>query len=56
MDQPLTSGQEEFFRILRKVDPSAEMERVIEDTKEDLRHGDRVVRGLSRVKGFTRNP
>ncbi|MFF7684131.1 hypothetical protein ACFZA2_15390 [Microbacterium sp. NPDC007973] len=56
MEQPLTPGQEEFFRILRKVDPSAEMERVIEDTKEDLRHGDKVVRGLSRLKGFTPNP
>lgn len=51
----LTPRQEEFFEILEKIDPSAEMQRVIEDVKHDLTEpkGDKVVRGLTRVKGFS---
>jgi len=51
----LTPRQEEFLEILEKIDPSAEMQRVIEDVKHDLTEprDDQVVRGLTRLKGFT---
>lgn len=52
----LTSPQEEYFRILASLDPNGELHETIEDAKEDLRHSnDRVVRGFTRVKGFTPN-
>ncbi|GAA4351197.1 hypothetical protein [Microbacterium rhizosphaerae] len=55
MESPLTPRQEEYFEILERIDPSPEMRRIIEDTKRDLREGDKVVRGFTRVKGFTPN-
>lgn len=48
----LTPREEEYFKILSEVNPSPEMRRIIEDAKRDLQHGDNVVRGLTRVKGF----
>lgn len=52
----LTSPQEEYFRILESLDPEGDLHEAIEDAKEDLRHtNDQVVRGLTRVKGFTPN-
>jgi DNA-directed RNA polymerase specialized sigma54-like protein len=52
----LTSPQEEYFRILASLDSNGELHETIEDAKEDLRNSnDRVVRGLTRVKGFTPN-
>lgn len=53
-DRELTPRQEEYFRLLEQLDPSKGMKRVIEDAKHDLRGSEsEVVRGLSRVKGFT---
>lgn len=53
----LTPRQEQYFDILESLDPSPELQRSIELAKEDLRraNGDNVVRGLTRVKGFTPN-
>ena len=50
MDDKLTPRQEQFFEILEKIDPSPDMRRIIDETKQDI-----VVRGLTRVKGFTPN-
>ncbi|MBZ4488028.1 hypothetical protein LQ938_11890 [Microbacterium sp. cx-55] len=47
------SPEERYFRTLQKLDPSDEMSRIVEHAKEDLRSRDNVVRGLTRVKGFT---
>jgi hypothetical protein len=54
----LTPNQEEYFRILETLHPSPRMQRHIEAAKEDLRvenQQDQVVRGLTRVEGFTPN-
>ena len=56
MDDALTPGEEEYFRILAQVNPSPEMRRIIEDTKRDMQaQNDNVVRGFTRVKGFQPN-
>ncbi|WP_157096517.1 hypothetical protein [Microbacterium arborescens] len=53
----LTPRQQEFIDLLRKIDPSADMDRVIEDLKHDAPgRDDRVVRGLTRLRGFTPEP
>ena len=52
----LTPGQEDYFRTLERLDISDDFRRSIEDTKNELREENAtIVRGESRVKGFTRN-
>lgn len=52
----LTHSQKGYFEILETLDSQKVLERTIEDAKSDLRHSDPLVRGASRVKGFTPNP
>ena len=54
----LTPGQEDYFRMLERMDISAEFRRNIEITKEELRAENAhatLVRGVSRVQGFQLN-
>lgn len=54
----LTNSQEEFFKILTSLDHERSMSKLIEHAKEDTRERNTingVVRGVSRVKGFTPN-
>jgi hypothetical protein len=55
----LTPRQQAYFKLLESMEPSEDLQRSIRAAKEDLKNdrlGDRVVRGLTRVKGFTANP
>ncbi len=50
----LSKEEERYFRTLQKLDPSDDMRRIVEHAKQDLREREtHVVRGLTRVKGFT---
>jgi hypothetical protein len=52
----LTPNQEDYFRILERMDISDEFRRNIEITKDELRaENATVVRGISRVQGFQPN-
>lgn len=52
----LTPRQLDYFKTLEAMNPSENLRRSIEAAKDDLRHDQGgVVRGLSRVKGFTPN-
>lgn len=50
----LTPGQDEYFRTLEMLDPEGKLADNIAGAKETLRR-DNVVRGFTRVKGFTPN-
>lgn len=51
----LTPRQEQYFEILSRLNPSPEMQRIIEDAKHDMQSSDNVVRGLIPFKGFQPN-
>lgn len=50
----LTPSQEDYFRTLEMLDPDGKLRDNIADAKENLRL-DNVIRGLTRVKGFSPN-
>jgi hypothetical protein len=51
----LTPSQEEYFRTLEMLDHDGRLRNTIADAKAHLRK-DNVVRGETRVRGFTPNP
>lgn len=52
----LTPRQQDFFKTLEAMNPSENLRRSIEAAKDDLRHDQGgIVRGFTRVKGFTPN-
>jgi hypothetical protein len=53
MDNGLTPQQEDYFRTLEMLDPDGKMHDVIQDAKNDLRRRPTIVRGESRLRGFT---
>lgn len=50
----LTPSQEDLFRTLEMLDHDGKLRDSIAHAKEDLRR-DNVIRGFTRVKGFTPN-
>ena len=50
----LTPSQEDLFRTLEMLDHDGKLRDSIEHVKEDTRR-DNVIRGFTRVKGFTPN-
>ncbi len=53
MDNGLTPQQEDYFRTLEMLDPEGKMHDVIQEAKDDLRRRPNIVRGESRLMGFT---
>ena len=52
-----TPEEDRYFETLRELDPSPEMAWIIDRAKEDLpQYEARIVRGISRVKGFALEP
>ncbi|TFC94039.1 hypothetical protein E3T28_15905 [Cryobacterium sinapicolor] len=52
----LTPAQDEYFRMLERMDISEKFRRNIEITKDELRaENATLVRGVSRVQGFQPN-
>lgn len=55
-DDELTQRQLDYFNTLESLSPNESLRRNIEAAKDDLKHEHGgVVRGLTRVKGFTPN-
>lgn len=52
----LTPRQEAYFKTLESMHPSESLRRSIEAAKQDIRRENAIVRGNSRVVGFTPNP
>lgn len=50
----LTPSQEDYFRTLEMLDPDGRLKDNIAEAKESLRK-DNVIRGFTRVKGFSPN-
>lgn len=51
----LTPSQEELFQTLEMLDHDGSLKSAIAHAKQDMREGDKLNRGLTRVRGFTPN-
>lgn len=54
----LTASERQYFEILEEMHPDPSLRRAIQAAKRDLMNApsDRMVRGESRVQGFTVEP